>query len=47
MYIGIQSGSLDLENIVNDSISIDCSAAISAGDGTINYSIKYRTVTTS
>lgn len=47
MYIGIQSGSLDLENIVNDSISIDCSAAISAGDGTINYSIKYRIVTTS
>jgi hypothetical protein len=47
VYLGYLA-SLDLENtVINDSISIDCSAAISGGDGTINYSIKYRTVTTS
>jgi hypothetical protein len=47
VYIGVPAA-LDLENtIINDSISVDCSAAISGGDGTINYSIKYRIVTTS
>lgn len=47
VYLGYTT-SLDLENtVINDSISIDCSAAISGGDGTINYSIKYRIVTTS
>jgi hypothetical protein len=47
VYIGF-TAALDLENtIINDSISVDCSAAISGGDGTINYSIKYRIVTTS
>lgn len=33
--------------IINDSIVIKTSGAISGGDGTINYSIKYRIVTTS
>ena len=33
--------------IINDSIIVKTSGAISGGDGTINYSIKYRTVTTS
>jgi hypothetical protein len=47
VYIGVLAA-LDLENtIINDSISVDCSAAISGGDGTINFSIKYRIVTTS
>jgi len=47
VYIGV-GAPLDLENtVINDSISIDCSAAISGGDGTINFSIKYRIVTTS
>lgn len=47
VYIGIGSP-LDLENtVINDSISIESGGAISGGDGTINYSIKYRIVTTS
>lgn len=33
--------------IINDSIVIKTTGAISGGDGTINYSIKYRIVTTS
>lgn len=33
--------------IINDSIVFNISGAISGGDGTINYSIKYRIVTTS
>jgi hypothetical protein len=33
--------------IINDSIIVKTTGAISGGDGTINYSIKYRTVTTS
>ena len=47
IYISIPTTDDFATTIINDSIVVKTSGAISGGDGTINYSIKYRIVTTS
>ena len=47
VFISIPTTDDYATTIINDSIIIKTTGAISGGDGTINYSIKYRIVTTS
>lgn len=47
VYISIPTTDDFATTIINDSIIIKTTGSISGGDGTINYSIKYRIVTTS